>query len=515
MRLTSRSRSLGAWVARNLAPENNRGNLTSNIIVAGPLFRKGQIMRVYYNGRGQRRGYSLSGTEAYVNDWFQVCWMFIVVSVVVMAVLAVAALILGFFLVVGLLWCIGWTMAHLDIGGDKGPRLQARMASVFNSSRRKPLARRGGKTGLSAQKYNVVCAKCSKTVTLPAGKNLKCPSCRTRIDVIPKPAPGPLDPWLNEIAVALADLGLIEMARHTGKVLGGAPLTADIGLQDKKFAVYVNVFANETLAHQAEVGLRASPQMRDVIAKGFTILKSEGPLLYAANGRGGVVDEFRLNDVVQVVANIPLPRGVPARTQPSVRQRADRTNASTSSQTTSTTSVTTTIPRPTSTLDMPKRFTQRWLVENVPELSPDELVQVIAELRRRGWTNADLERRVIPHLSARSRSVTRQAAVAPSEPTPSAANPIPSMPTRPSSSTANGVLYFSGNGSKNLGTVIVPTDSTVAWTNDGGFFSILDDGSGFGIMSQGRADTSAIDAGTYHHVSIKAAGNWTVSIAPA
>ena len=43
--------------------------------------------------------------------------------------------------------------------------------------------------------------------------------------------PGPRDPWLNEVAVALADLGLREIARNTGAELGGAPMDGDIGLQ--------------------------------------------------------------------------------------------------------------------------------------------------------------------------------------------------------------------------------------------------------------------------------------------
>jgi len=43
---------------------------------------------------------------------------------------------------------------------------------------------------------------------------------------------------------------------------------------------------------------------------------------------------------------------------------------------------------------------------------------------------------------------------------------------------------------------------------------VFDDENAFGIRSQGYADTSVLDAGTYHHVSVKAAGNWTLSIAP-
>ena len=39
--------------------------------------------------------------------------------------------------------------------------------------------------------------------------------------------PGPRDPWLNEVAVALADLELTEQACNTGTQLGGVPLEGD------------------------------------------------------------------------------------------------------------------------------------------------------------------------------------------------------------------------------------------------------------------------------------------------
>jgi hypothetical protein len=38
---------------------------------------------------------------------------------------------------------------------------------------------------------------------------------------------GPRDPWLNEVSVALAELGLTEIARNTGSQLGGAPIDGD------------------------------------------------------------------------------------------------------------------------------------------------------------------------------------------------------------------------------------------------------------------------------------------------
>ncbi len=124
--------------------------------------------------------------------------------------------------------------------------------------------------------------------------------------------PGPWDPWLNEVAVELADLGLTEHARNTGAQLGGAPLEGDIGLQDARFSVFVNLFGTDELARQAEIGLRANPKIQSAISRGQSALRTDGRVLYVANGRGHAVDEIRLDEVVRVVApiNVLPPRQV-------------------------------------------------------------------------------------------------------------------------------------------------------------------------------------------------------------
>lgn len=119
--------------------------------------------------------------------------------------------------------------------------------------------------------------------------------------------PGPRDPWLNQVAVSLSDLGLKEVARNTGSHVGGAPMEGDIGLRDDRFLVYVNLFANADLARQAEVGLRAQANIRDAVGNGQTMMTSWGPVLLVSNGRGSVVDEFRVEEVARAVAEIPLP----------------------------------------------------------------------------------------------------------------------------------------------------------------------------------------------------------------
>jgi hypothetical protein len=119
--------------------------------------------------------------------------------------------------------------------------------------------------------------------------------------------PGPRDPWLNEVAVALADLGLKEIARNTGAQLGGAPIDGDIGLEAQQFLVYVTLFSDQRLARQAELGLRAKPEVRDAIAKGATAVRAADRVVFVANGRGSVVDEFRLDEVVRVVGRMAVP----------------------------------------------------------------------------------------------------------------------------------------------------------------------------------------------------------------
>ena len=125
---------------------------------------------------------------------------------------------------------------------------------------------------------------------------------------------GPRDPWLNEVAVALVDLGLKEIARNTGAQLGGAPIDGDIGLEEERFVVYVTLFSDQRLARQAEFGLRAKPEVRDAIAKGATAVRTAERIVFVANGRGSVVDEFRLDEVAQLVSRIhvppPLQRGL-------------------------------------------------------------------------------------------------------------------------------------------------------------------------------------------------------------
>jgi len=75
-------------------------------------------------------------------------------------------------------------------------------------------------------------------------------------------------------------------------------------------------------------------------------------------------------------------------------------------------------------------------------------------------------------------------------------------------------LRFSGNGGKNLGTIKLPKDSRLTWTNDGDLFTVMDEELGFSVNSQGKRGSSEVEAGTYRKVGVNAIGNWTMTIKP-
>jgi hypothetical protein len=49
--------------------------------------------------------------------------------------------------------------------------------------------------------------------------------------------------------------------------------------------------------------------------------------------------------------------------------------------------------------EMPSRVTDAWLREAVPTFTENGLATLVEELRRRGWTDAELARRVYPYFA--------------------------------------------------------------------------------------------------------------------
>jgi hypothetical protein len=52
-------------------------------------------------------------------------------------------------------------------------------------------------------------------------------------------------------------------------------------------------------------------------------------------------------------------------------------------------------------LQLPARFTQGWIEENVPYLHPGQVPVLIDELHARGWKDERIAQRVAPYLELR------------------------------------------------------------------------------------------------------------------
>jgi hypothetical protein len=126
---------------------------------------------------------------------------------------------------------------------------------------------------------------------------------------------GPRDPWINRVSVALAEHGLSERARNTGKVLAGIPIEGDIEVREGKTSIWINLLTSPDKAEEAKTAMLAQPKTRENISAGRVILKTADRLLYVARSRGTVVDEYRLNEVIEVVNQITPESAAPPDSQ--------------------------------------------------------------------------------------------------------------------------------------------------------------------------------------------------------
>jgi hypothetical protein len=94
-------------------------------------------------------------------------------------------------------------------------------------------------------------------------------------------------------------------------------------------------------------------------------------------------------------------------------------------------------------------------------------------------------------------------------------------PAASAPSSGSGAQNFSGDGSENLGTINVPADSTMTWSEPGG------NQTGFAVSSdvtsndnlinfdqQGTSGKDAVSADTYTNVTVEADGSFTITITP-
>jgi hypothetical protein len=78
---------------------------------------------------------------------------------------------------------------------------------------------------------------------------------------------------------------------------------------------------------------------------------------------------------------------------------------------------------------------------------------------------------------------------------------------------------FSGSGSTNIGTIKVPADAVLEWTNQGDpsfrQIPIYDDGFNLSVSSGAPQGESAMPANTYSNVNVAGDDKWTITIRPA
>ena len=86
----------------------------------------------------------------------------------------------------------------------------------------------------------------------------------------------------------------------------------------------------------------------------------------------------------------------------------------------------------------------------------------------------------------------------------------------PLSQTPARVLRYAGVGVLELGTVRIPKDSTITWTNDGQLFQIIPASVKVQspVNSMAHSGTAQIKKGAYHGFLINAVGHWKVTITP-
>jgi hypothetical protein len=88
--------------------------------------------------------------------------------------------------------------------------------------------------------------------------------------------------------------------------------------------------------------------------------------------------------------------------------------------------------------------------------------------------------------------------------------PAPAAPS-PGSGDSGG-RSFSGNGTKNLGTITITEESVLKWTNDGLVFIVSDDDFGLSVNSDAPSGDTVLQPGTYKNVEVMAEGNWSIEI---
>lgn len=95
--------------------------------------------------------------------------------------------------------------------------------------------------------------------------------------------------------------------------------------------------------------------------------------------------------------------------------------------------------------------------------------------------------------------------------------PAPGASSKRESTSPQSGQTYRGNGTKNIGTIVVGQDSTLKWTTSGSRgqpFSVTSDDAGILVSSSETSGESAVAAGTHPGVTVLAVGDWEITVVP-
>jgi hypothetical protein len=119
--------------------------------------------------------------------------------------------------------------------------------------------------------------------------------------------PGPCDPWLNEVVVAVSDLDFTESERNVTDVYFGVPVDGYVELRKQRVTVDVVLFGSQIQTRHAEMAMRTQSTIRSELGRDMAALHNGGRVLIVARTKIGAIDEYDFGEIVRLVSEIPLP----------------------------------------------------------------------------------------------------------------------------------------------------------------------------------------------------------------
>jgi Short C-terminal domain len=119
--------------------------------------------------------------------------------------------------------------------------------------------------------------------------------------------PGPCDPWLNEVVVAVSHLDFNECERNVTDVYFGVPVDGYVELNKQRVTVDVVLFGSQIQTRHAEMAMRTQSTIRSELSRDMAALHNGGRVLIVARTKMGAIDEYDFGEIVRLVGEIPLP----------------------------------------------------------------------------------------------------------------------------------------------------------------------------------------------------------------